>query len=529
VTLNDAWPELGLEPGADAETVRRAYLRLIKTRKPEQDPEGFQRAREAYEIARAGSEFEALAAASARHHPPPRRPASADAPATAEPAEPETSEAPDQADIIFEGFSNAWASVPPSADQRQRLEIAREAVAVLPRDPRAHWLLATTLSRLGPDTALAEALRAGWQAGWPEFLEALLVRLPGKATREEVDAAFASDQPTLRLAAAAVAAAWDSPRAAALVVEMCKAATAAIDDAAGDRVRELPIVRMLDVVLALHAAGALDAAEQAQAAIRTCLSDTGLELALVQGPLGGVWTLTEEIGALPPDLPQPLRTAFAMATRSGDLRSAFGDTCAIIDRDAALVRRWAARLGPSSQNVAGIMRSALAHRAAYNSNVRRFRLSHVSFLIVPFLITVARQCTEHDYSSSYRPPIVTTSDQAYVPTPTLYAPPQPIGPGSPLAVSLQMVSDAADDLCGPGGPRHGQLACADVERLVESLRTRACDDVPSEIGQVKLKLHAGRKREEKDDLVDRFFTRVTMARWQICGKSAPVEAEGDRP
>lgn len=51
MTFNDALRELGLEPGALPDDIRRAYLRGVKTRKPEVDPDGFRRLREAYEIA----------------------------------------------------------------------------------------------------------------------------------------------------------------------------------------------------------------------------------------------------------------------------------------------------------------------------------------------------------------------------------------------------------------------------------------------------------------------------------------------
>ena len=127
MTLTDAWKELGVDPGADAETVRRAYLRLIKTRKPESDPAGFQRAREAYEIARASGDLESIAAGSARRHHAPvffeGAPAAAatetagssdsrQAPAAAPTAAPPGGGDRPQADIIFDGFSSAWNSVP---------------------------------------------------------------------------------------------------------------------------------------------------------------------------------------------------------------------------------------------------------------------------------------------------------------------------------------------------------------------------------------------------------------------------------
>lgn len=51
MTLEEALKELGLERIDRAEEVRAAYLRLLRHRKPEQNPEGFRRLREAYEFA----------------------------------------------------------------------------------------------------------------------------------------------------------------------------------------------------------------------------------------------------------------------------------------------------------------------------------------------------------------------------------------------------------------------------------------------------------------------------------------------
>jgi len=51
MTRDVALRELGLESGASPDEVRRAYLRRVKTRKPEADPAGFRRLREAYERA----------------------------------------------------------------------------------------------------------------------------------------------------------------------------------------------------------------------------------------------------------------------------------------------------------------------------------------------------------------------------------------------------------------------------------------------------------------------------------------------
>jgi hypothetical protein len=522
VTLTEAWRELGVEPGADAETVRRAYLRLIKTRKPEADPDGFQRARQAYEIARASGEIEALAAGSAWSEAP-SQPASASAaggggggaPAGAAPA----GEARSHDDVVFEGFAAAWKAVPPVADQYVRIEIAREAVAVLPHDPRAHWLLVTTLSRLGNDVTLADALRAGWRQGWPEFLEALLVRVPASATREEIDAAFASDRPMLRLAAAVAAAAWDGARSARLVVELCRAAAADPLDGNGDRVRELPVGRLLDVILALYAAGALDTAALAHAALRTCLQESGLELELVNGPLGGVWMLAEEIAGLPRDLPQRLRSAFAAATRAGDLASAYYDACLFADGHEVIVDRWAAALRTSAPNVAATLRAALAHQAARKGHQNRAFLVPLRWLVVPLLLIVVR----HWSCEPDRPPISSISVGNHYDFPA-EAPVGPAGPIIPVGPGLEMLSQAAGELCGPDGSRHGQLLCADIQALVVAFYSRDCSEIPDRIGKVERALREG----PPDAAASRFLTRASLSKWQVCAR-APAGAEGAGP
>jgi murein DD-endopeptidase MepM/ murein hydrolase activator NlpD len=60
VTWAEAVRELGVEPGADRAAIRRAYLRLVKIRSPERDPEGFKRLRLAYELALEGGDSGSL-------------------------------------------------------------------------------------------------------------------------------------------------------------------------------------------------------------------------------------------------------------------------------------------------------------------------------------------------------------------------------------------------------------------------------------------------------------------------------------
>ena len=55
--IEDCWSVLALAPGADERSIRRQYARLLKVHRPDEDPEAFQRLREAYEQALARSRW----------------------------------------------------------------------------------------------------------------------------------------------------------------------------------------------------------------------------------------------------------------------------------------------------------------------------------------------------------------------------------------------------------------------------------------------------------------------------------------
>lgn len=56
--IEDCWEVLGVAPGADERSIRRQYARLLKVHRPDEDPEAFQRVREAYEQALAQTRWE---------------------------------------------------------------------------------------------------------------------------------------------------------------------------------------------------------------------------------------------------------------------------------------------------------------------------------------------------------------------------------------------------------------------------------------------------------------------------------------
>lgn len=483
MTVQEALAELGVEPGADVETIRRAYLRLVKTRKPEADPEGFKRAREAFEVARGAGEMEALMVASATPEPPPSAEASA--------GDPEKTPPPVRIDP-FQPYLDAWKAIPASSDMRLRLKVAVDARAALPDDRRAYWLVVSTLDGRALNVDLAEALRAGWRQGWPEFLEALLLRLPGTAARAEVDAALQSPREPLRLLGATVVARWDATRAASVVVETCEGILSAPP---GGAPRAVPVERMLQVVLALHELRAVSEATRAQAALRRCLQETGLELRLMSGPLGGLWILAEELGRLPADFPLPLRAAFAAAARSGDMRSAFFEACFHVRHHKREVRAWVKRLGETVPNVVGTLRGAIQREAAkkrsFNfSGIRWYVVIWPAFMLLRFLVS-GDACVP-SYTDHTHPPVSE-------PVPRVADP------------RLVQVRDLIRQECDDSGPRHGQLVCADIQATLAALDAGECAEVqPLPILKQKLRV------QQETELDARLVTNLELVTWQIC-------------
>ena len=505
--MQEALRELGADGAAGPEEIRRAYLRLIKSRKPESDPEGFQRARQAYEVARAGAELETIALGSEQRYEsetaPEREPShgaaiidgasgASDGPATSEAA--------------FEGFATAWRALPLSADPGLRVEIAREAIAALPADPRARWMLVRSLSGNGNDAALAEALRGGWKAGWPEFLEALLLRLPGRASGEEIEAGLASERPGLRLAAAAVAAQHgDGVAAAQVVVQMCAAAGQEREPLAA----EVPVGQMLHVILALHEAGAVEGARRAHAALTAFLHESGQELALAAGPSSGAWILAGELARLPVDFPSPLRRAFASATRAGDLESAIIEATNRARASRRVVKKWPSLIRATAPNVAASLDAALARARARRVSFRPSpgRWAWLALLLCSGLV---RMFTAP--SRPARPP-------QHVAAPH-HAGTSSQGPerGPVDGTALQMAEESSTELCGAMGARHGQLICGTIDGILAAIVEGNCGAVADQLQDVGRVL--GPKPSNR--LEERVLTRLHVVAWQGCGRQRSV-------
>lgn len=50
--MTTIWDVLGIQPTDDEREIRRAYARELKLRRPDQDPQGFQELREAFDSAK---------------------------------------------------------------------------------------------------------------------------------------------------------------------------------------------------------------------------------------------------------------------------------------------------------------------------------------------------------------------------------------------------------------------------------------------------------------------------------------------
>lgn len=85
--VDAAFAELGLSVDTRAEELRRAYLRVVKVRKPETDPEGFRKAREAFDLLTGWFQFLASRAAQAASPTSEPEPAGVEAPPSPPPAE----------------------------------------------------------------------------------------------------------------------------------------------------------------------------------------------------------------------------------------------------------------------------------------------------------------------------------------------------------------------------------------------------------------------------------------------------------
>jgi len=269
VTLDEALSELGVDRAAGADGARRAYLRLLKTRKPETDPDGFMRLREAYELVKSDlafwESFHAAAASDLRPWAPPE-------PRRAEP--------------------------PPKQEPKGAAIPVPEVAPVDPPPP------APPIEPPPPDEATAED--AAPEENAPEE----------DAPEEDAPDAALDDVAIDEWTLDALIRANKHIEAAAGMTALFRAAAARLDGPTP------PVAKALRLLLALHAKNAIAEALDLKNSFAAWLAASGQEARLLRGESAVRWTLVRELDALPSSLPASVRAAIAESALDGDLTNA---------------------------------------------------------------------------------------------------------------------------------------------------------------------------------------------------------------
>ncbi|MCP3103210.1 J domain-containing protein [Myxococcus sp. K15C18031901] len=189
MTLEEARSELGVSPDAAPDLVRRSYLRLLKTRKPEVDPAGFARLRAAYEVLEAAKNGVAPPRTQPAPAPPrdeqPATSAAAPPPEETVPSEP-TARSATTHEQRLDAFRERFSRLPHDAPVGAPVDIAREAVEALPDALEARkWLVQALLAAERADEA-AQAYRDAFYQGHSALLLEFARNFPERLTEEEL-------------------------------------------------------------------------------------------------------------------------------------------------------------------------------------------------------------------------------------------------------------------------------------------------------------------------------------------------------
>lgn len=338
VELREAYEKLGVEPGTEPKKARRAYLKLLKVHKPETDPEGFKAIREAWErikdapdwevrsMTEAPREAPALESAPAVSWSKPKRSWSEQAALSREgklfdqePPKPAPVPTPAPIDPDAPVTMATFYARGSGASDAQRVAIAREAVAKLPDEAEAHWLLHEALLVTSQMAEAAAVLRAAHEQGLDGFFEPLVRQHPEHLTPMEIEAAVQRSGDSL-----------DALMVAEAMLR-CEQAQAAADAMrrgleAARRGGEPPSVRrVIDLVLRLYRQEHAGIARQLYDRVSEWLRESGAESEIAGTQVAASYALLRELAALPVDFPFEVKAAIARGILDGDVAFAIGD------------------------------------------------------------------------------------------------------------------------------------------------------------------------------------------------------------
>ncbi|MEM7584249.1 MAG: hypothetical protein AAF560_12750 [Acidobacteriota bacterium] len=372
MNLKSAFELLGVEPGCTVKQARRAYLRLLRRYKPDRDPEGFQRLREAYELVRSvadsgtaqlvmidgkqtlvingsavGIEIEdpeappeeESAAEPVLHEPetdeqvPDEMGASAEAEANRaddeRPAAPPPVQERDSDSSLDTSPENPLPEEAPAVDTAATVEepvnplapflgqlreldtedpeapvrIARAATETLPDNPEAHRLLAVLAQRAGLDREACKALRRAIELGSSACFDQLLQNYAPDLTVDELTRAAESQNPgRLLLAALEQLSRGRTDETERLVLK--------VFELTGTRAEALPVAGIIEAILGLLAARALQSAEALAQRLESWLDVHGSYKTL-DDEAAIAWKLIGELRTLPEPFPHPVRATIA--------------------------------------------------------------------------------------------------------------------------------------------------------------------------------------------------------------------------
>jgi hypothetical protein len=321
MTRAEAFRDLGLEPGAKPDDIRRAYLRGVKTRKPEVDPEGFRRLREAFELLSANAQ-------PSREAPPASTAPTADVrrPAPVDPR------AAWMADLV--------AALRAEPDLEQSIRRLRQAIREEPAIPDLRWWLVRDLLEAKRPREAAEALRQGDAAGLPGFLRELARGFPDLLTPPEMERLAQSDDPeTLAALAEAHARRGDAATAATLCQRAFQLA-----DVQGDLAHPTP-QQVIRILLLLQGQGAFAASLSLQGQLHWRMA-SGRMPRVPAGEQAALWALVCELHELSTAFHQGARKAIAVAALAGDPGAAVRPVWQIARGCGEQSRRYAEMLQP---------------------------------------------------------------------------------------------------------------------------------------------------------------------------------------
>lgn len=298
MTIEEAFEEIGLAPGSSPDEIRRAYLRKLKTRKPEVDPEGFRRLREAYELLTENAEVLSLVATA----PP------AELVPAGRPLQDTPPSSPSRPSPVVE-VQRRLATVDHSDE---RLAVLRRAVREHPREETLRWWLLLELEDWGLKEEAMELLCRSDQEGLGGFFEHLASQYPGALTEKDLERLVEAEEPE-KLTIAAEA--WLFRGVPGRAVEILLRAMAAAEEA--DDLMTPDPGRIVAFLLRLQAGGFAEEAERLQERFRERLRGADREVDLLDPQSAALWQIAQEIALLSPRFPAEIRTAIAQAVANG--------------------------------------------------------------------------------------------------------------------------------------------------------------------------------------------------------------------